>query len=100
MTNALDAYLYFHTALVAEARELATSLAEPLGDDRARHGRPVGHQYQFASGIRRTGERRDASLALGAPESGGPIEKQSVGLQGGAARVVAGDACGIGAADF
>ena len=36
MTNALDAYLYFHTALVAEARELATSLAEPLGDDRAR----------------------------------------------------------------
>ncbi len=36
MTDALDAYRYFHSALVAEARALATILGESLGDDRAR----------------------------------------------------------------
>ena len=46
MTDALDAYRYFHLALVAEARELATILGESLGDDRARVD-AAAHRFAF-----------------------------------------------------
>lgn len=46
MTDALDSYRYFHSALVKEARELATILGESLGDDRARVD-AVAHRFAF-----------------------------------------------------
>ena len=67
MTDALDAYRYFHSALVEEARELATILSESLGDDRARVD-VVAHRFAFFQQVNAVHEAAEEAFLFPAIE--------------------------------